>query len=353
MDGQQEKLFKEMEAGRVKRVLLVRFGRIGENMFWTSVPQAIRAVHPGTGIRVLTNQPALWEGHPGVEEVLSFPLGMTRKGSLKEMEPILQELRKRDLDAIVVGKEPPAVLEMLRQVGVPFLVDREWRDRAGERPSFPSAHNGGSGERYHVAERAVLDAWPLGIGKPPWPMVLHVPDEAKQDAEKILPRNWGKFGILNVGTNQTTRKWPFRRHDRTWPIGNFIDCARSLAKTEDLHFLLSAHSPRERSRARKFVKAFPGGRALLPENPPPLKTLAALLQKCAFLVTCDTGILHIASSLGVPVVAIFGPRATPESTGPYLLGERAKVIVSGTREDSTPVSTIPGERVAEAVKHLF
>ena len=87
--------------------------------------------------------------------------------------------------------------------------------------------------------------------------------------------------------------------------------------------------------------------------PPPLKVLGALLQRCAFLVTCDTGILHIASSVRVPVVAIFGPRATPENTGPYLPGERAKVIVSGTRTDAKPVSAISGESVAEAVRELL
>jgi heptosyltransferase-2 len=46
-----------------------------------------------------------------------------------------------------------------------------------------------------------------------------------------------------------------------------------------------------------------------------LKGLAGLLSCADLLVTADTGPLHLASALGVPVVAIFGP-TRPEITGP-------------------------------------
>ncbi len=343
------KLREELDAGKVRRVLLVRFGRMGENMFWTPVPNAIRAVHPGLQVLVLTNQPALWEGHPGVEEVLSFPPGMDRKGTLKEMEPVLRNLRGKKLDTIVVGKEPPAVMEMLHLVGVPHLVDRNWRAEAGEGPTIPSLHNGGGTERYHMAELAVGDAWPLGIGDPPWPMVLHVPEEAKRAARELLPPGVEKFAIVNIGTHQTTRTWPFRRHDRTWPIRNFIDTARALLDVEGLHFLLSSHSPRERWRAKKLVKALPRGRAFLPGEPPSLKVLAALLQRCACLITCDTGIMHMASGLETPVVDINGPRTSPENTGPYMQGDRAIVVRSNRR----PIASITGRQVADAARELL
>ena len=77
------------------------------------------------------------------------------------------------------------------------------------------------------------------------------------------------------------------------------------------------------------------------------------MQRSSCLITCDTGILHMASSLGVSAVGIFGPRARPEVTGPYLLGKRGRVIVSGTRDNMKPVSTISGERVAEVVRELL
>ena len=47
-----------------------------------------------------------------------------------------------------------------------------------------------------------------------------------------------------------------------------------------------------------------------------LKTLAALYEKAALIVTTDTGPMHLAAAMGTKVVAIFGSTA-PWRTGPY------------------------------------
>ncbi|MBV5341673.1 MAG: glycosyltransferase family 9 protein [Deltaproteobacteria bacterium] len=47
-----------------------------------------------------------------------------------------------------------------------------------------------------------------------------------------------------------------------------------------------------------------------------LKELVSLISRARFLVTNDTGPMHIAAALNIPVFAIFGP-ANPVRTGPY------------------------------------
>lgn len=47
-----------------------------------------------------------------------------------------------------------------------------------------------------------------------------------------------------------------------------------------------------------------------------LKELCAVIEKAKFFVTNDTGPMHIAAALNVPVFALFGP-ANPIRTGPY------------------------------------
>jgi ADP-heptose:LPS heptosyltransferase len=47
-----------------------------------------------------------------------------------------------------------------------------------------------------------------------------------------------------------------------------------------------------------------------------LPELVALTKKAEFLISNDTGPMHIAAALGIPVCAIFGP-ANPIRTGPY------------------------------------
>ncbi len=48
-----------------------------------------------------------------------------------------------------------------------------------------------------------------------------------------------------------------------------------------------------------------------------LHELAAVLNKCQFLVTNDTGTMHMAAGLQVPIFAIFLATAQPWDTGPY------------------------------------
>jgi 3-deoxy-D-manno-octulosonic-acid transferase/heptosyltransferase-1 len=57
-----------------------------------------------------------------------------------------------------------------------------------------------------------------------------------------------------------------------------------------------------------------------------LKQLAYLYTKCRLVISTDTGPMHIATAMGCPVVALFGPTA-PWRTGPY--GQNHRIV----RED--------------------
>jgi len=52
-----------------------------------------------------------------------------------------------------------------------------------------------------------------------------------------------------------------------------------------------------------------------------LKTLAALYEKAEFLLTTDTGPMHIAAAINTPVIALFGPTASWR-TGPFGVGHQ-------------------------------
>ena len=58
------------------------------------------------------------------------------------------------------------------------------------------------------------------------------------------------------------------------------------------------------------------GKAISVAGQTSLKELIALIKKASFFICNDTGPMHIAAALDIPVFAIFGP-ANPVRTGPY------------------------------------
>jgi ADP-heptose:LPS heptosyltransferase len=47
-----------------------------------------------------------------------------------------------------------------------------------------------------------------------------------------------------------------------------------------------------------------------------LSQLGALYQRCALMIGNDSGVMHLANAVGIPVVALFGP-SDPRVYGPY------------------------------------
>jgi heptosyltransferase-1 len=85
----------------------------------------------------------------------------------------------------------------------------------------------------------------------------------------------------------------------------------------------------------------------------------ALLRRAKFVVSADTGPLHLASALGTPVVGLYGP-TDPARNGPY--GGRNVVIRNPSKSETTyrrgasyssPMLSITVDQVADAVAHLI
>jgi ADP-heptose:LPS heptosyltransferase len=58
--------------------------------------------------------------------------------------------------------------------------------------------------------------------------------------------------------------------------------------------------------------------------------MAALIAHCRLLIGNDSGPMHVAAALGVPVVAIFGP-GDPDRSAPYAAPGSSVKIVAITR----------------------
>jgi heptosyltransferase-1 len=171
----------------------------------------------------------------------------------------------------------------------------------------------------HVVEQALSIAsavagQPLDYLDPPFP--LGPADEAWA-AEFVAKLDGNPFAILNPGAG-----WGAK----CWPSDSFGTVARALA-ARGLAVVVN-HGPGEEPLA-EAVRESSGGIAA------PLKCsvgeLIALTRRAALFVGGDTGPMHLAAALRVPVVALFGP-TRPERNGPF--AARSVVLRSSTSIDN-------------------
>ena len=115
-------------------------------------------------------------------------------------------------------------------------------------------------------------------------------------------------------------RWPGKR----WPAERFARLGRELREKRNAEILV--FGPTEDQNSASWVADEIGQPAQLALNLS-LRQLMALIGGCDLFITNDSGPMHMATALGVPVVAIFGP--THPMLGFWPLGEEDAILTAG------------------------
>jgi len=112
---------------------------------------------------------------------------------------------------------------------------------------------------------------------------------------------------------------------KRWPLESYIKLSNKLA-TESGAFIIVFGGSEETDQGLK-ISDFVGDRSVNVAGKISILTAAALMNKCSFLVTNDSGAMHLGAASGTRVMAIFGPTNITE-TGPF--GKNHMVIQEPT-----------------------
>ena len=149
---------------------------------------------------------------------------------------------------------------------------------------------------------------------PPLDITGDFPRDAQAEAgvgQKLAQDGIGKFVILNPGAGWGAKRWPAERYG---------EVARGLADL-GMRSILN-YGPGEEELVR-VAEAASGGAARARSFT--ITELIALTRRARLFIGGDTGPLHLAAALRVPVVGIYGP-TDPARNGPY--GTRSVVLRS-------------------------
>jgi len=176
------------------------------------------------------------------------------------------------------------------------------------------------------------------------PALLPRDEHAENVVGQKLASIGENFALINPGAGWGAKQWP---------AGRYGAVASALSKrglTPLINF-----GPGEQSLALQVQEASAGTAQPISC---PISELIALTRLARLFIGGDTGPLHLAAALQVPVVAIFGP-TDPARNGPYgtrsivLRSPESKTSLSHTNVPDPGLLSIPTDQVISAAHQLL
>jgi heptosyltransferase-1 len=249
--------------------------------------------------------------HAGVDAVIPVATRRWRRlwhrrSTWREVGEFVARLRAKPYDAIVdsQGLLRTAVMAKLARG------ERHGYDAGSAREGVASlcydVRHQVERDRHAIERNRTLTALALGYERD------HILDFGLDRARLAGPAR-APYGLLLHATARPEKEWP----EQSW-----IDFGRALSG-RGIELLLPWGTPGEQARSARIAAALVN--AKLPDLAP-LDRMAALIAGASFVIGVDTGLLHLAAALGVPLVGIF-LASDPARTGPMGAGPIA--IVGG------------------------
>jgi len=310
-----------MDAPPVRRIIVFCLPGIGDAILFTPALALLRRLFPQAHIAVMTmfrGTADILATNPDLNEVHHFDFFNAPKlDSIRQ----LWRLRRAGYDLSIMAFPS----NRLEYNWVNWFVGQRWA--AAHRYAHQSWRNcwfvnnitvTEDGNLHNVEEnlrliRAIADR--VGVTEPALPaertalmrqcpLRLPLSDEARKFADAFFAERG--FDATNLLFGFHTWSSTFKNMTRKcWDKDNFVALIRRLSAAHpDAHFLIFS-GPAD-TAISEYIAQHGGDRVLLVQERN-LGHAVALQARCRVFITNDSGVMHLAAAVGVPVVALFGP----------------------------------------------
>lgn len=220
------------------------------------------------------------------------------------------------------GYDPDCVLaHNLRKMGCGGVLSADWSpaEAAGR----------------HASDHVVAALRPLGVSAPPaFEPEIRVSRSTLREARQLLGELGASPGCaVHPGSSLAAKNWPPHR---------FAAFIQKITVQNGMQVFL-IEGPLDRVSVQNVSSRITG--LDVPILQLPLRLLAAVLAQCLLFVGNDSGVAHLAATVGTPTIAIFGP-TDPLRWAPR--GQRVIILKNGHGLDAIEV-----EDVVEAANDLL
>jgi ADP-heptose:LPS heptosyltransferase len=336
----------------IKNILVIKIGSIGDCILSIPSLRAIRRAFPDAKIRLLVGIKSreVFNNCPYLDDRIVCDFQGKDKG-IRGLFAVARVLVRNNCDTVVdlQNNKRSHILGFLslaydrygyrnRKLG--FLVNRGIVDDGT--PVDPLEH-----------QFRTLRA--LGIENPDRKLALFPSATDEEWARNFLEFHWVKPTHALIGINvRASPRWA----SKNWPLENIAKLCDLIANT--LHMRVVLTGSKEDADLLEEFCALTNSKPIIAIGKTTVLQLASLIRHCRVYITPDSAPLHIASSMGVPAVGLFGPT----DPGRHFVPDENSVILRKAlpcgpcyspqcRRGSECMRQIGVEEVLEAVRLLL
>lgn len=301
-------------------ILLIRLRLIGDVVFTTPLPRALKRAYLGSRVTYLVEEAAapVVAGNPAIDELIVVPRtrGWRR---IRDDVSLGWRLRRAGFDLVIDLHGGPRSSWLTWATGAPQRIGytvqgRGWMyTKAVHRPrELRPRHS--VVNQWDLLE--AIDGWPGGPADPVRDAVEMPLDPA---ADAAIARRLEAAGVTSAHElviAHVSAGNPFRR----WPEPAFVALLTALGRDDRRRVIVSS-GPSDREATTRIVRdarAQLGSDAhrILDFGEFDLRELRALIARSRLFIGGDTGPLHIAATTRTPVVGLYGP-TLPARSAPW------------------------------------
>jgi heptosyltransferase III len=335
----------EIDREKIKKILVIKFGGIGDVLLSTPVLPNLKNYFPDAEICFLTHTSCrdIFIDNPYISRYFTYNFGEP------DSKRLLKSIREHNFDLVIDLFGNP------RSASVTFFSKAKYRVGFNFR-NRKYAYNISTDTRPDTIHNVEFNFDALkktGVPIVSNDLKFFINDSHKEFADDFISKNGidkkDIFGILISGGWETKR----------YKTNGFIELIKRIREKYDVNFLLIWGVESEKKECEAIKNETGDYVFISPETT--LKYSSALMRKCKLIIGNDSGLLHLAVASGVPVLGIYGP-TNPVSQGPY--GEK-NIVVRNEKLDclncnlleckigNICMTELPKEKIIENLENLF
>jgi heptosyltransferase-2 len=310
---------QQIDVKNIRKLLIRSTNWIGDAVMTTPAVRAIRKGFPNAHISILAKPwvAPVFENSEHIDRLLIYDGERRHKGVLGKFR-LARDLKKYYFDAAILLQNAFEAALIAFLAGIPLRIgySRDAR-RLLLTHAIPCTHEI---KTKHQTEYYLNILHEIGIDQDNRDLYLKLNQGDRFRAEKILLKQHLSLDEKIIGINPGATYGPAKQ----WPADRYAHLADRILAFSEARVIIFG-GPGDKILGQKMSGKMQH-RPVDLSGKTSLGEAMALIERCQLFITNDSGLMHVAAALDVPLVAIFGS-TNAVATGP--IGLNSRVVQAG------------------------